>query len=192
MKPQLAEDDRPPATLSLDEYLSSSFSPDCDFVDGRAEERNVGTFDHSRMVTSLIWMLADRREPWSVMALPSLRMRVGPTPVRVPDLCVIERGGPREQVLTYPPLAVIEVLDEEDRFSATMEKLDDYLRFGIENVWVVDPERRSAHTATRAGLHLVQSSEGHHTSQRRDMRLVITGFSSSTPRGYAVPSTAGR
>jgi hypothetical protein len=24
------------------------------------------------------------------------------------------------------------------------------------------------------------------------MRLVITGFSSSTPRGYAVPSTAGR
>ena len=95
-------------------------------MDGRSEERNVGAFDLSRMVTSLIWMPADRREPWRAMALPSPRMRVSPTRVRVPDLCAMGRGSPREQVLTHPPLIAIEILDEEDRFSAAMEKLDDY------------------------------------------------------------------
>jgi len=30
------------ATISLEEYLSTSYSPDCDFVDGQIEERNVG------------------------------------------------------------------------------------------------------------------------------------------------------
>jgi Uma2 family endonuclease len=45
---------------------------------------------------------------------------------------------------THPPLAIFEVLDEEDRFSATMGKLRDYMQFGIENIWIIDPERRVA------------------------------------------------
>ena len=90
MKLQLAEDDRPPEALSLEEYLSSVFRPDCDFVDGRSEDRNIGEFDHSCMVMGLIKQLADEGEPWRVLALPSLRMRVAPTRVRVADLCVME------------------------------------------------------------------------------------------------------
>jgi Uma2 family endonuclease len=159
MRPQLAEDDRPPAELSLEEYLSSSYRPDCDFVDGRSEERNIGAFDHSIMVRSLMYMLADRQEPWRVLALPSLRLQVAPTLVRVPDLCLIERTSPREQVLTHPPLAVIEVLDELDRFSATMRKLGDYPRFGIQNIWVIDPEPRQAYRYTAVGLEEVQTGE---------------------------------
>ena len=139
MKLELAEDDRPPAELSLEGYLHSNWRPDCDFVDGRAEERNLGTSAHSRAVTVLILMLADKQEPWSYLALPSLRMRVSPTRVRVPDLCVIQRGGPKEQVLTHPPLAAIDVLDEEDRLCATMEKLADYERFGVGHIWIIDP-----------------------------------------------------
>ena len=152
-------EDRPPETLTLEEYLSSSFRPDCDFVDGRSEERNAGRFDHSRMVTVLIGLLSGRQEPWQLLALPSLRMRVSPTRVRVPDLCVIGRDSPKEQILTYPPMAVIEVLDEDDRFSTTLEKLADYLRFGIQNIWTVDPEARLAHRYTSPGLEEVRTGE---------------------------------
>ena len=159
MKPQLAEDDRTPEFLSLEEYLSTVWRPDCEFVDGRSEERNGFDFNHSRTVTTLIVTLADKHEPWRVMALPSLRMRVAPTRVRVPDLCVIERESPREQVLTHPPLAVIEVLSEDDRLSLTMEKLADYLRFGVGNIWIVDPESRIAYRYTSAGLEKVQTGE---------------------------------
>ena len=161
MKLQLAEDDRPPAELSLEEYLSSFWRPDCDFVDGFTEERNVGTFDHSCVVSYLLWALSGKQEwgKWPVIPLPGLRMCVSPTRVRVPDVCVIARGGPREQVLTQPPLAVFEVLDEDDCFSATMRKLGDFARFGVEHIWVIDPAHRHVDRYVDGGLEKVQSGE---------------------------------
>ena len=137
----------------MEEYLSHVWRPDCEFVDGKSVERNGFDYNHSRLVTILICKSAE------VLMLPSLRMRVASTRVRVPDVCIIRRGGPPEQVVTHPPLAVIEILSEEDRFSATMEKLEDYQRFGIENIWIVDPELRLAYRYTAAGLEGVRDGE---------------------------------
>ncbi len=33
--------------ISVEEYLKTSYSPDCDYVDGVVEERNLGERDHS-------------------------------------------------------------------------------------------------------------------------------------------------
>jgi len=33
--------------VSVDEYLHTSYDPDCDYVDGAIVERNVGERDHS-------------------------------------------------------------------------------------------------------------------------------------------------
>ena len=33
--------------ISVEDYLASSYEPDCDFVDGHIEERNVGELSHS-------------------------------------------------------------------------------------------------------------------------------------------------
>lgn len=160
MRLELAEDDRPPAELSIEEYLSSNWRPDCDFVDGRTEERCVGAFDHSCIVAYLLWALSGKLEwkDWPVMPLPGLRMRVSPTRVRVPDVCVIARGGPREQVLTHPPLAVFEVIDD-DRFSATMSKLADFAQFGVEHIWAIDPEPRIAYRYAESALEEVLTGE---------------------------------
>jgi Uma2 family endonuclease len=161
MRLQLAEDDRPPIELSLDKYLHSNWRPDCDFVDGLTEERNVGTLDHSCMVSYLLWALSGKQEwkNWPVTPLPGLRMRVSPTRVRVPDVCVIARGGPREQILTHPPLAIFEVLDEEDRFSATMKKLEDFARFSVEYIWIIDPANRRVDRYVDGGLERVRTDE---------------------------------
>lgn len=35
------------------------------------------------------------------------------------------------------------------------EKIDEYLAFEVEHVWIFDPIRRLAWTADRSGLHLV-------------------------------------
>jgi Uma2 family endonuclease len=159
MKLELAEDERPPAEMSLEEYLHSSWSPDCEFVDGRIEERNVGIFSHSALVGAIMFAMHLKRDEWRAQVLPSLRMRVSPTRVRVPDICLIGRDAPREQVLTHPPLVVIEVLDEEDRFSATMRKLADYEQFGVRRIWIVDPERRDAYQYENRGLERVANGE---------------------------------
>jgi hypothetical protein len=35
--------------ISLDQYLSSIYEPDCDYVDGEIEERNVGEWGPSTL-----------------------------------------------------------------------------------------------------------------------------------------------
>jgi hypothetical protein len=35
--------------ISVEEYSSMSYRPDCDFVDGEVIERNFGTKDHSKL-----------------------------------------------------------------------------------------------------------------------------------------------
>ncbi len=161
MKLQLAEEDRPPAELSLDEYLHGSWGPDCDFVDGRTVERNVGTFTHSTVVSFLIWALPgkEKGERSDLLSLPSLRIQVSPMRIRVPDICVVPRSGPHERILTHPPLAVVEVLDEEDPFGAMMERLADFRQFGVQNIWVIDPERRIAYTYNGSALEEVTTGE---------------------------------
>jgi Uma2 family endonuclease len=156
---QLAEDDRPPATLTIEEYYRQVWRPDCDFVDGRSEERNVGTFHHSTIVTTLQWKLSGLQMPRRVLPLPGLRLRVSPTRVRVADVCVLEQNSSAEQVPTHPPVAVFEVLEEEDLFGATMEKLRDYDRFGVPHIWVIDPEPRIAYRYTGSSLEEVHSGE---------------------------------
>lgn len=159
--PRLAEEDRPPSNLSLEEYLHSSWSPDCDFVDGCIVERNLGTFRHSCVVTFLLWQLSGKEE-WktsNMLPLPSVRMRVSSTRIRVPDVCVTERSGFKEPILTHVPLAVFEVLEEEDRFTAAMEKLSDYERFGVEHIWVINPIQRRVDQYIAGNLNRVQTGE---------------------------------
>ncbi len=47
-----------PAPISLDEHLSTEYEPDCDYVEGVLEERNVGKKRHSRTQT----LLPDKEE----------------------------------------------------------------------------------------------------------------------------------
>lgn len=42
-------------------------------------------------------------------------------------------------MLATPPLIVIEILSPEDRVSRYKERLEDYRRMGVPNIWVIDP-----------------------------------------------------
>jgi Uma2 family endonuclease len=78
---------------------------------------------------------------------------------RVPDLSVLRADAPKEQIITHPPLIVIEILSPEDRLSRFQDRIEDYLAFGVENIWIIDPERRAAYMASASGLHPVRSNE---------------------------------
>jgi Uma2 family endonuclease len=49
---------------------------------------------------------------------------------------------PIEQVYTHPQLIAIEELSPEDRQSKVQEKIDDYIDFGVANIWAIDPKKR--------------------------------------------------
>jgi Uma2 family endonuclease len=132
------------ATLqtSLTDYLRTGYRPDCDYVDGEVQERNLGEFDHAAVQAFLTSWFFQHRHEWTLQVLPEIRIRVAEGRVRIADVCLISRSQPVEQVLTRPPLAVIEILSPEDRISRYTERLTDYRQMGIQNVWVIDPSTR--------------------------------------------------
>jgi Uma2 family endonuclease len=141
------------------EYLATSWSPDREFVDGRIEERNLGEKEHSIIQRYLTVLFALKRAEWGVEVFPELRTQIAARNFRVPDVLVVRSGESFERFLTYPPLIAVEILSPEDRLSAFQEKAAQYSRFGIENIWVIDPEPRLAYRYSSAGLEEVHTGE---------------------------------
>ena len=143
--------------LSLEHYLESAYEPDCDYVDGYLEERNVGEWDHSRLQTKIGAYFIANYEALGMRAATELRLRVASDRVRIPDLCVF-LTDPRERVPSTPPFLCIEILSPEDRMSRLEVRINDYLAMGVRYVWIIDPETRQAFTATAAeGLREVKT-----------------------------------
>jgi Uma2 family endonuclease len=139
------------ALISLDEYLRTSFDPDCDFVDGEVVERNVGKRRHGYAQARIAIWFGRRAEAPRLDPLTELRMQVGPHRIRIPDVVVVELPLPDEEVFTSPPYLCIEVLSPDDTISAMQDRLDDYLRFGVPNVWVIDPWKHRGWRVTANG-----------------------------------------
>jgi Uma2 family endonuclease len=128
--------------IPLEVYLRSSYEPDAEYVDGDIEERNVGEYDHNAVQKAvLIWFYLHEKE-WHIRSIQEQRTRVSPSRVRLPDVSVFSRDLPIEQVFTRPQWIAVEVLSPEDRHSKIDEKIQDYIKFGVQNVWVIDPKRR--------------------------------------------------
>ena len=127
--------------VSVEEYLSSVYEPECDYVDGEIEDRNVGEKDHSKLKFKIQMLLS--RVP-GISIFPEVRIRMAPTRFRVPDVAVY-LTEPAEQVFTTPPYLVIEILSPEDRWSRLTRKLEDYFAMGCPNIWILDPVRSKAY-----------------------------------------------
>jgi Uma2 family endonuclease len=128
--------------VPVEVYLTTSYSPDCDYVDGEVQERNVGETSHSSAKKFFITFFAINEKKWGVRVFPEDRIQISATRYRVADLCAVRRETPLEQIIRTPPLLCVEVLSPEDRVSRTQEKVDDYIQMGVQAVWVIDPRRR--------------------------------------------------
>jgi Uma2 family endonuclease len=129
-----------PLPLSVEDYLHSSYRPDCDYVDGELQERNWGEFELADVQAALAVWFRNHSKEWNIRAVIELRIQVAPTRFRIADVCLLSRDQPIEQVPTRPPLAIIEVLSPEESVSRYQQRLDDYRLMGVPNIWIVDPE----------------------------------------------------
>jgi Uma2 family endonuclease len=144
----------PPSTIvPVEEYLRTSYRPDREYVDGALVERHVGERRHSRLQL-LIGVVLAAREQGRFHTYTEQRLRVSPEPkYRVPDLCVMALPYESEPVFTHPPHLVIEILSPDDEPADLLEKIADYLKFGVRRVWIPDPYRHRLQEAGRDGLH---------------------------------------
>jgi Uma2 family endonuclease len=129
--------------ISLETYLTTSYEPDVDYVDGVLEDRNVGLYDHNLVQQAILIWFYQREKEWRIRSVQEQRTKVSATRVRIPDVSVFSRDVPIEQVFTRPQLIAIEVLSPEDRHSRVDARLRNFREFGVPNLLVVDPETRS-------------------------------------------------
>jgi Uma2 family endonuclease len=146
------------ALVPVSEYLSTSYRPDREFVDGTILERNLGERDHSKLQTELAIFFGGLRRKAGIHVFVEQRVQVKSSRFRVPDVCVVVGPEPEEQILTKPPFLCIEILSKDDRMSEMTERLEDYLDFGVPFIWLFDPRLKRAWSYTREGLH--ESADG--------------------------------
>ncbi len=135
--------------IPVDEYLHTVYEPDCDYVDGEVIERNLGEFHHGMLQAIIVRMMYDWAGTLRIRVISELRMRVATTRFRIPDVCVMLKSQVPEPVLTSAPFLCIEILSPEDRMSRVIERVKEFLAFGVSYVWVIDPESRSAFSYTK-------------------------------------------
>jgi len=144
--------------ISIEEYLRTEYEPDCDYVDGELEDRNVGQRDHSYLETAIGAYLFALRKRIGAHVFTEQRLRVSKTRFRLPDLCVVLGAYPKERVFDQPPFLCIEILSPEDRMSRMQRRIREYFAFGVKYVWVIDPEERRAWIYT--GSEIREATDG--------------------------------
>ena len=148
-----------PATMPEEQYLRTVFRPDCEFVDGRIEERNVGEFEHSRVQHMLDRIFGIHEKEWGVVTNPECRLQVAATRYRIPDLMILPKGRKYNRVIREAPLLCIEVLSPDDTWAKMRERLDDYVAMGVQHVWCFEPESREVRIYTATSFDRVTEPE---------------------------------
>ena len=145
--------------IPVGEYLGSVYRPDVDYVDGVIEERNVGEIDHAALQRVLLFALASFEETLNVYALQEVRVQTQATRYRVPDVCLLPADKVPEKIVTEAPLLCVEVLSPRDTVTRMRARCADYLRMGVEEIWIFDPETEIAYVLREDSLQEVRSGE---------------------------------
>jgi Uma2 family endonuclease len=80
------------------------------------------------------------------------RLQIEPDLFRVADIAVYQGPRPEGRYGTSPAFVAIEIVSPDDRHSELTERLEDYRRWGVPHVWLVDPQLKRLYEYTDAGL----------------------------------------
>jgi Uma2 family endonuclease len=141
--------------VTIQEYLTTSYEADREYVDGELLERHSGERSHSSAHGIVSFLLHEHQGQLGVRALVSVRVQVSPTRFRVPDVCVLLASDPRDPIVLKAPLLCVEILSGVDTVARMDQKLSDYFHMGVRYVWVLDPLAKRAFCYTPGEMHEV-------------------------------------
>lgn len=142
------------ALFTADQYLATRFDREPEFVRGEIANRSVPTKTHGRTQQRLAVLLDGLG-----FCCTEVRMRLLPDLFRIPDVAVFEGTGPQDEVPEYPPLLVAEVSSPDDRYHDLLQKLEEYRIWGVQHIWLVEPELKRFHIYDNGSLTQVSRLE---------------------------------
>lgn len=141
--------------ISVEEYLRTSYSPECEYLDGLLLEKPMPIYEHSRLQAAISTIFMLHELEWQVRVCPEQRTQINPTRVRVPDLVIVPDDYDRSPVV-HNPLLAIEILSPSDTVREMEERWREALSAGAKQVWIIDP-KGSIFIADHSGLHQIPS-----------------------------------
>ena len=138
----------------MEEYLDLVFDdrPEPDYVDGQVVERALPTPIHSQIQILLGILFAPLLNRVRLILMSELRVQIEPRRFRVIDFAVYRDVRPEGRYATTPAFVAIEIISPDDRYGRLTHRLEDYRRWGVPHVWLVDPELKRLYEYTEAGL----------------------------------------
>lgn len=133
--------------IPVEEYLQTSYRPDVDYIDGELIDRNVGEWNHGRLLGLTGAWLFEREGAWRAQVVLSTRLQINPRRFRIPDVVVLSNEAPHEEIVKAPPLLCIEILSKADTLESIWDRIEDYFSIGVPVCWVIDPVRGRGWTA---------------------------------------------
>ncbi|WP_419804658.1 Uma2 family endonuclease [Terriglobus sp.] len=138
-------------SVPVEEYLSHTYRPDRDYVNGKILRRHLGERWHASVQLMISMIFGQHRHEWGLVPLPEQRVQVKPDRYRVPDICVVRAEDAFEPILKTPPVLCVEILSTKDRFSRILARVEDYVSMGVQEVWIIDPRSREVWTIDASG-----------------------------------------
>ncbi|HTR39228.1 MAG TPA: Uma2 family endonuclease [Bryobacteraceae bacterium] len=140
--------------ISVEEYLALVFPdrPESDYVHGEVVERALPTPIHGQVQVLLGILFAPLLKQVGMVAMSELRVQIEPDLFRVADFAVYRGARPEGRYATTPAFIVIEIVSPDDRYNDLIPRLEDYRRWGVPHVWLVDPFLKRLYEYTDAGL----------------------------------------
>lgn len=158
--------------LSYEEYLATpEINLRYEIIDGEMIMSPASTFDHQWIMHNILDALrpfVKKKKLGAVVGAPcDILIRRAPLRTRQPDVLYIsfERSNKtiselrKMAVLEIAPDLAVEILSPSDKRSVLKAKLDDYIKIGVRECWVVSPQaetveviRLSAESATTVNL----------------------------------------
>ncbi|MGA8027106.1 MAG: Uma2 family endonuclease [Bryobacteraceae bacterium] len=134
------------APLSLEEFhrLYDDVKPYYEYWFGEAVQKPMATSLHGAV--QFVLMLLLRTRGWK--ALPEVTLKLVPHAEPVPDI-IASRKTIEQPYPTNPVDICVEIRSPQDPLTKLFKKGKYYLAWGVDNVWIVDPEARTAWMMTR-------------------------------------------
>jgi Uma2 family endonuclease len=156
------------ALITPEQYFATRFEREPELVRGEIAERPLSTFQHGNLQLRMGSCLMALQQSYPVFTGVEVRLRIAPDIYRIPDISMWEGAAP-DAVPATPPLLVVEISSPDDRPDAMLQKLEEYRIWGVQHIWLIEPEIK------RIPVH-------DHGSLREVSRLELPQF------GFAVTS----
>jgi len=160
----------------------------CELVRGEIVRLTFSDYPASRVASNVAYLLEDwsnRSKLGRGLINVGVVLETDPDTVRGADVAYISyrrlpKGRSPEGFLKTPPELVVEIVGKGQGWGEMVEKASEYLRRGVDRVWIINPETRRLHMY-RADAEPVMLSG----NDRLSDEAILPGFSCRVEEFFA-------